>query len=112
MKRLFVIAALGLGLVQTLAPRIALAQESHIAQAISHTREAVVAGREGKPSQLVRHATEALTHASAAQAEQPSSELKEVIARLNEAISFGKKKRRAATTIADRALQQLERLPQ
>jgi hypothetical protein len=106
------IALLGLGLALSAAPSVSFAQESHLAQAISHTREAVAAGREGKPSSLVLHATNGLHHAVAAQKEQPNPQVKEAIARLKEAIKFGKKKRRAATTIADRALQQLERAPQ
>lgn len=112
MNRRVVIALLSLGLALFCAPSVTLAQDSHLAQAISHTREAVAAGREGKPSVLVRHATEALHHAVDAQEEQPNPEVSEAIARLKEAIKFGKKKRRAATTIAYRALQQLERAPQ
>jgi len=111
MIRRLMITFLSLGLLWCVAPGVALAHESHLAQAISHTREAVSAGRSGKPSSLVLHATEALHHASAAQAERPDPEVKEAIARLKEAIKFGKKKRRAATTIAYRALQQLERAP-
>ncbi|PPD09694.1 MAG: hypothetical protein CTY36_03025 [Methylocystis sp.] len=111
MIRRLMIALLSLGLACSFAPRIALAHDGHLAEAISHTREAVSAGRAGKPSSLVLHATEALHHASAAQAEKPNPEVKEAIARLKEAIEFGKKKRRAATTIAYRALQQLERAP-
>ena len=112
MRRALMMALLSLGLAFFLAPGGALAQESHVAQAISHAREAVAAGRAGKPSSLVLHATEALHHASAAQAEQPNPQVKEAIARLKEGIKFGKKKRRAATTIVYRALQQLERAPQ
>ena len=112
MSRRLMIALLSLALAWSFAPGGALAQESHIAQAISHAREAVAAGRAGKPSALVLHATEALHHATAAQQEQPNAEVKEAIARLEEGIKFGKKKRRAATTIVYRALQQLERAPQ
>jgi hypothetical protein len=112
MSRRLIIALLSLGLAWSFAPRIALAQESHLAQAISQTREAVSAGRAGQPSTLVLHATEALHHAQAAQAERPHPQVKDAIARLKEAIKFGKKNRRAATTIAYRALQQLERAPQ
>lgn len=112
MNRRAMIALLGLGLALCWAPGATLAQESHLAQAISLTREAVAAGREGKPSVLVRHATEALHHAVDAQQEQPNPHVKAGINRLKETIKFGKKKRRAATTIAKRALQELERAPQ
>lgn len=105
--------ALGAALTLSGTSGGALAQdENHLSEAIAHTREAVVAGREGKPSELVRHATEALHHAEAAQRERPNPYVKAGVNRLKEAIKFGKKKRRAATTIADRALQELERAPQ
>jgi hypothetical protein len=94
------------------APRLSYAQDDHLSQAISHTREAVAAGRENKPNSLVIHATEALAHATEAQKEQPSPNLQKAITRLKETIKFGKKKRKAATTIAERALQELERTPQ
>lgn len=112
MNRRLMIALLSLELALSYAPRVAFAQESHLAQAISHAREAVAAGRAGEPSSLVLHATEALHHADAAQQEQPNPQVKAAIARLKEGIKFGKKKRRAATTIVYRALQQLERAPQ
>ncbi|KAF0135896.1 small metal-binding protein SmbP [Methylocystis sp.] len=111
MGRRLMIALLSLGLAWFFTPNFALAQESHIAQAISHAREAVSAGREGKPSALVLHATEALHYAADAQREQPNPHLKKAISRLKEGIKFGKKKRRAATTIVYRALQELERAP-
>lgn len=103
-------AAIALALVS--APALVAAQESHLSQAISHAREAVASGREGKPSSLVLHATEALRHAEAAQQEQPNAYTEAGVKRLKEAIKFGKAKRKAATTIADRALQELERAPQ
>lgn len=112
MNRTLMVAAFLLGLALSFGPSVSIAQESHLAEAISHTREAVTAGREGKPNSLVLHATNALEHAVAAQKERPNPNIKAGINRLKEAIKFGKKKRSAATTIADRALQQLERAPQ
>jgi len=111
MNRRVMIALLGLGLALSAAPSVSFAQESHLAQAISHTREAVAAGREGKPSSLVLHATNGLHHAVAAQKEQPNWHVKRGVNRLKEAIKFGEAKRRAATRIADRTLQELERAP-
>lgn len=98
-------------LVLTAAPGASLAKENHLSEAIAHTREAVVAGREGKPSSLVLHATNALEHATAAQRQSPNPHIGKAISRLKEAIKFGKSKRRSAATIADRALQELERAP-
>jgi hypothetical protein len=98
--------------VATLAPGIAVAADSNLAEAISHTREAVVSGREGKPAELVHHATEALHYAKDADKARPERHTKAAIRRLKEAVKFGEKRRSAATRIAERALQELERAPQ
>lgn len=98
--------------VTALASSMAIAADNHIAEAISHTREAVVSGREGKPSELVHHATEALHHAMDADKERPEKHIKAAIRRLKEVVKFGEKKRKSATKIAQRALQELERAPQ
>jgi hypothetical protein len=105
-------ALLGIGIAVSIGPNVVSAQESHLTQAISPTREAVAAGRDGKPDSLVLHATEALGHAEDAQKERPNAHVKAGVKRLKEAIKFGKAKRGAATTSADRALQELERAPQ
>lgn len=112
MLRKLMFVLLGLGVAHLIAATRAVAAESHLSEAVGFTREAVAAGREGKPSALVLHATNALEHARAAQHERPNPHVKKAIARLQEAIKFGKTKRHAATTIADRALQELERAPQ
>jgi hypothetical protein len=105
------IALLSLGLALSLAPGVSFAQEDHLAQAISHTREAVTAGREGKPDSLVLHATTALEHAVAAQKEKANSHVKAGINRLKQAIKYGKAKRGYATKVANYALQEFERAP-
>lgn len=64
MSRKLMIAVLGLALLA--APQASLAKTSHILSAITHSREATVAGREGKTSALVENATVALEHARAA----------------------------------------------
>jgi hypothetical protein len=112
MSRKYMLAILGLGLGLLLAPGITVAQESHLSQAISHAREAVASGREGKPEALTLHATEALHHAEAEQKDRPNPYVKSAIKRLKEAVKFGKAKRGSATKVADRALQELERAPQ
>jgi len=115
MNRRLIIALLSLGLALSLAPGVsfaqALAQESHLAQAISHTREAYSAGRAGKPDDLVLHAKTALEHAVASRNERPQYYVKRGINRLKQAISLGEAKRRNATKIAHFALQELERAP-
>jgi hypothetical protein len=112
MSRKHMLAILGLGLGLLSAPGISIAQESHLSQAISHAREAVSSGREGKPEALTLHATEALHHAEAEQKERPNHYVKSAIKRLKEAVKFGKAKRSSATKVVDRALQELERAPQ
>ncbi len=102
-------ALLGLSLI--FGSAASSAKESHLAEAIRHAREALAAGREDKPNSLVLHATTALDHAKAAQRERPNVHVKKAVIRLEEAVKFGKAKRRAATIIADRALQELERAP-
>ena len=91
---------------------VALAHQDDLRLAITHTREAVVAGRSNKPSALVRHSTEALFYARDAHMDHPNIHIRKGISRLKEAIKFGNKRRSSATTIANRALQELERAPQ
>jgi len=90
----------------------AFAHQNDLRLAINHTRVAVVAGRSNKPCVLVRHSTEALFYARDAQADHPNIHIRKGISRLKEAIKFGNKRRSSATTIANRALQELERAPQ
>lgn len=54
----------------------AFAHQEHLRSAITHTREAVAAGRANKPSILVRHSTEALHYAREAQADHPNVHIK------------------------------------
>lgn len=113
MNRRLMIALLSLVLALSLAPGVSFAQEDHLAQAISHTREAVVAGREGKPSSLVEHAKNALEHATVAQREQPNAYVKAGIKRLLQAIKYGVRKNRTVTAVnhASWALRHLEHAP-
>jgi Small metal-binding protein len=99
------------GVLAFLSSSMALAHQDKLKEAIAHTREAVVAGRTNQPSLLVRHSTEALYSAREAYQDHPNAHIKKGIARLKEAIKFGNKRRSSATTIAYRALQELERAP-
>lgn len=105
--RTFVLA----GVLAFLSSSMAFAHQEKLKEAISHTREAVAAGRANQPSSLVRHSTEALHSAREAYADHPNAHIKRGIVRLKEAIKFGNKRRSSATTIANRALQELERAP-
>jgi Small metal-binding protein len=47
MSSKFVVAMLGLGLALILMPRVSLAAEDHIAEAITHTQQAIDHGKMG-----------------------------------------------------------------
>ena len=111
MVKLKSIFSLGILVLPLLFASPAFAHQEHLRSAITHTREAVTAGRANKPSILVRHSTEALHYAREAQADHPNVHIKRGIYRLKEDIKFGNKHRSSATTIANRALQELERAP-
>ena len=111
MLKLKTIALVGSMTLPILLSTAAFAHQDHLRDAIGHAREAVFAGRANKPSVLVRHSTEALYYAREAQADHPNVHIRKGIGRLKEAIKFGNRRRSSATTIAYRALQELERAP-
>jgi hypothetical protein len=109
MTRRLMLAMLGLGLALFVAPRISLAAESHLEQAIEHTKQAIDEGNKGDASALVEHATAALGHAQDAQKEKASPHTKAGIKHLKEAIKHGKKGHaKVATKHAETALTHLE----
>ena len=63
MSRRFVVAMLGLGLALFLIPQVPLAAEDHIAEAITHTKQAIDHGKMGHADVLTTHAEAALTQA-------------------------------------------------
>jgi len=103
--------AVSLGFATLFAPPLALA-EDHLAEAISHTREAIDQGRQGDADALnnfVIQAEAALKHAQAAVVKKDNAETKRGIARLNTAIYQGKQKHsNFATKYAEEALTHLE----
>jgi Small metal-binding protein len=56
---------LGLGLALILMPQVSLAAEDHIAEAITHTKQAIDHGKMGHADVLTTHAKAALAHAQA-----------------------------------------------
>jgi len=72
------------------APRMALAQASHLEQAIAETKEAIHEGKRDEPASLVEHAVNALDHANAAQKEKPSEHIKTGVTHLKRAIKTAK----------------------
>ena len=61
MSRRFIVAMLGLGLALFLMPQVSLAEEDHIAEAITHTKQAIDHGKMGHADVLTTHAGAALT---------------------------------------------------
>jgi len=109
MTRRFAAAMLGLALALFLTPRISIAAEDHIAEAITHTKQAIDEGKKGDAKQLVVHAEVGLTHAEAAEKAKANPHTKQGIDHLKQAIDTGKKGEAAvATKHAETALVHLE----
>ena len=95
------------------APGTALAQASHLEQAIAETKEAIHEGKRDEPASLVEHAVNAIDHAHAAQKANPSDHIKSGISHLKKAVKWAKhthSSRRVAkaTKEAETALTHLE----
>src|ERR1700730_11136687 len=102
MTRRLLAAMLGLALALFLTPQISLAAEDHIAEAISHTKEAIDHGKRG-------HAGILVTHAEAGKKVKANPHTKEGIKHLKEALDHGKQGHAdIATTHAQMALDHLE----
>jgi len=76
LTRRLVVAVVASALGLAVAPGLALAQASHLEQAIAETKDAIHEGKRDTPASLVEHAFNALFHASAAQKEKPSEHIK------------------------------------
>jgi hypothetical protein len=87
-RRLFV-AMLGLAL-SFIGSSAVFAHEHHLMQAISETKEAIVAGKQVLPSSLVEHAVEAVDHARAAQKQHPGKHVAAGVKHLQKAIKTAK----------------------
>jgi cell division protein FtsB len=110
MTRRILAVLLGLALAVVLVPRISIAEENHIAEAISHTKMAIDEGKQGKADQVVVHAKVALTHAEAAEKAKPNTHTTQGIEHLKQAIATGKKGQAAeATQHAEVALEHLDK---
>ena len=103
--------AVALGFATLFAPPLALA-EDHLAEAISHTKEAIDQGKQGDTDALnvfVTQAEAALKDAKAAVMEKDKAETKKGISRLICAIYQGKHRNsNFATKHAEEALTHLE----
>jgi hypothetical protein len=101
---------LGFALALAVAPKISIAAEDHIAEAVIHTKQAIDEGKLGKADGVVTHAQVALTHAEAAEKAKPNSHTKEGIEHLKQAIADGKKGHaESATEHAEKALEHLQK---
>lgn len=97
----------GIGLLVAVAP-LALAESTHVAEAVEHAQAAAAQGKQGYPDALVTQAQEALKHAELAKKETASPDLEQGIRRLKDAIEHGKAGRTdAATKAVEEALTHL-----
>lgn len=65
--------------------------EDHLAQAVSHAREAVGGGADRNAASLTEHASAALEHASAAQAAEANQHTAAGVTHLEQAVAHGRK---------------------
>ena len=111
MSRRFIITMLGVSLALFLIPQVPLAAEDHIAEAITHTNQAIEHGKMGHADVLTTHAEAALTHAQAGEKAKANPHCKEAIKHLKQAIDEGKKGHAdQATTHAEAALNHLQQV--
>jgi small metal-binding protein len=103
MSRMMQAAALA-AIVALFAGRVASAQEpqrpmesdaqamqnDHLTEAVKQTQAAIDAGNSGQANLVIQHAEQALTHAQAAEKEQPSPKLEAAIKSLKQAVKEGK----------------------
>ena len=90
-------------------PAMPTPQGDHLTEAVKQTQAAIDAGNSGQARLVVEHAQQALSHAKAAEKEQPSPNLEEAIKRLQEAVKQGKSGRvDVAMKAAQVALQKLQ----
>lgn len=113
MIRRSVIALFASAFALFMLPGVSLAaDENHVAEAITHTREAINDGLEGKASSLVEHLRDALEHATAAQKEKSNRFVRAGIVHLKKAIKHGEKGHATiATRHAKEALAKLDHAP-
>jgi hypothetical protein len=90
MNRRSILALIGATISACLTSKRAFA-DNDLAEAISHTQEALTHGRVGRAKALVTHATIALGHAEAADRATSNEHSRESITQLRDAIADGKK---------------------
>ena len=109
MSRRLIVALLGLSLGLFLMPQISLAAEDHIAEAITHTKEAIIHGQKTRADLLGEHAKTALSHARLAEIANSNPHTQEAVKELEQTIDDNNKNHTAlATGHAEAALTHLE----
>lgn len=88
-SRRLMAASVGFMLALAATPQLAWASD-HLKQAIWETKEAIAAGKHGQAASFVEHSVEAVHHANAAQARQPSDHIKAGITHLKKGIKLAK----------------------
>jgi hypothetical protein len=111
MSRKFFVAMLGLGLALFVMPQVSLAEEDHIAEAIKHTKQAIIHGQKVNADLLGDHAKVALSHARVAEIASANPHTEEAIKELEQTIDENKNNHAAlATGHAEAALTHLEQV--
>lgn len=92
LKRRHLLAALGLGLALAAAPRVAHAENQHVAAAVKETREAIHEGKQQLFSSFAEHTHNALDHAreAAAGGFDPRKHVTTAIGHLRDALKITK----------------------
>jgi Small metal-binding protein len=107
-RRLFA-ALLGFGLAVSLIPQVLRAEEDHITEAILHTKQALIHGRNGHADLVSEHAKVALSHARAADIAKGNPHTSEAVKELEQTIDESKMNHAVmATGHAEAALTHLE----
>jgi hypothetical protein len=111
MSRRFFVALLGLGLALFLMPQVSLAAEDHIAEAIAHTKQAILHGQKVHADLLGEHAKTALSHARLAEIANANPHTEEAVKELEQTIDDNNNNHTAlATGHAEAALTHLEQV--
>ena len=108
-RKLFA-ALFGLGLAVSLIPQVLRAEEDHITEAILHTKQALIHGRNGHADLVSEHAKVALSHARAADIAKGNPHTSDAVKELEQTIDESKMNHAVmATGHAEAALIRLSR---
>lgn len=98
LHRRHALATICLGVALALTPRLALAENQHVAAAVRETKEAIHEGKQQMFSSFVEHTHNALDHAKAAAAEgfNPRGHVDMAVTHLRQALKTAKRTHHAS----------------